>query len=37
MTTKGLTFAPAVSGDEAAYTALYPALLQYDYAVNGRR
>jgi hypothetical protein len=37
MTTKGLTFAPAVSGDEAAYNSLYPALLQYDYAVNGRR
>jgi hypothetical protein len=37
MTTKGLKFAPAVSGDETAYTALYPALLQYDYAVNGRR
>jgi hypothetical protein len=37
MTSKGLKFAPAVSGGEAAYTAFYSALLQFDYGVNGRR
>jgi hypothetical protein len=31
---KGLTFAPAVSGDEAAYQALYSALASYDLALH---
>ncbi len=30
ISTKGLKFAPAVPGDEAAYTALYRALRDYD-------
>jgi hypothetical protein len=34
MTKKGLTFAGAVSGDEAAYQALYNALVAYDKAAN---
>jgi hypothetical protein len=29
MNANGLTFAPAVSGDEAAYAALYNALAEY--------
>jgi hypothetical protein len=34
MTKKGLTFAPAVSGDEAAYQALYNALASYNRAAH---
>jgi hypothetical protein len=34
MRSKGLTFAPAVSGDEAAYQALYQALAAYDVAAH---
>ena len=34
MVQKGLRFAPAVSGDEAAYQALYSALQAYDLAFN---
>jgi len=30
MANNGLKFAPAVSGDQASYTALYQALLTYD-------
>jgi hypothetical protein len=34
MTKKGLAFAPAVAGDEAAYQALYQALAAYDLGAN---
>jgi hypothetical protein len=34
MASRGLQFAPAVSGDEAAYQALYSALQNYDVAFN---
>lgn len=34
MRTKGLTFAPALEGDEAAYEAIYSALAQYSAAVD---
>jgi hypothetical protein len=34
MTEQGLLFAPAVPGQEAAYTALYQALAHYDIASN---
>ena len=34
MVNKGLTFAPAVSGDEGAYQALYSALAAYDLALR---
>jgi hypothetical protein len=33
MLKKGLTFAPAVSGDEGTYQALYSALAAYDRAL----
>jgi hypothetical protein len=36
MTKQGLTFAPAVPGDEAAYVALHRALASYDRAARGR-
>src|SRR5262249_44668572 len=35
MTQQGLLFAPATSGDEAAYTALHRALAAYDMATAG--
>jgi hypothetical protein len=31
---RGLRFAPAVAGDEAAYRAMHTALAGYDVAVN---
>jgi hypothetical protein len=34
MNANGLTFAPAVSGDEAAYAALYNALAAYDHGLK---
>ncbi len=34
LTEKGLRFAPAVAGDETAYTALHQALVSYDLAAN---
>ena len=34
LTDKGLQFAPAIPGDEAAYTALHGALAAYDKAVR---
>jgi hypothetical protein len=34
MVEKGLTFAPATSGDEAAYRALHSALAAYDIAIH---
>jgi hypothetical protein len=34
MAEKGLTFAPATAGDEAAYQALYSALANYDVALH---
>jgi hypothetical protein len=34
MTDNGLTFAPAVAGEEAAYNALYQALVGYDVRTN---
>jgi hypothetical protein len=34
MTSKGLSFAPAVPGDEAAYVAVHRALVAYDSAVK---
>jgi hypothetical protein len=34
MSNRGLTFAPAVSGDEPYYTALHGALVSYDYALR---
>ncbi len=34
MADQGLQFAPAVPGDESAYTALYQALAQYDVAMH---
>ena len=34
MSSKGLTFAPAASGQETAYTAMYRALVDYDMALN---
>jgi hypothetical protein len=37
MAKQGLSFAPAVSGDEAAYHALYNALLAYDGSMNANR
>jgi len=36
MTNKGLRFAPAVAGDDAAYQALYSALAAYDLASNAQ-
>jgi hypothetical protein len=36
MTKEGLTFAPAVGGDEAAYVALHRALAAYDVAARGQ-
>ena len=36
MTERGLTFAPATSGDYAAYIALYRALRDYDVAANSQ-
>jgi hypothetical protein len=36
MTQKGLAFAPAVAGDEAAYAALYRALAAYDVAARAQ-
>ncbi len=36
MTRQGLTFAPAVSGDEAAYEALYQALVGYNVSARAR-
>jgi len=37
MSKQGLSFAPAVPGDEAAYHALYNALLAYDGSLNANR
>ena len=34
MTQQGLLFAPAIAGDEAAYTALHRALATYDVATS---
>jgi hypothetical protein len=37
MLKKGLTFAPAVSGDEAAYQALHSALAAYNSLANQKK
>jgi hypothetical protein len=36
MTVQGLTFAPAVAGDGAAYSALHRALVSYDASIKAR-
>ena len=36
MTTHGLQFAPAVSGDERAYMTAYQALADYDTRLRGK-
>jgi hypothetical protein len=36
MSSKGLTFAPAVTGDESAYLALYRGLVNYDNSAKSQ-